>query len=267
MTGAGGVFTGHPSIAAVSHQRRALILTVVVALHAFALTLLLGSAPVVNAPDEERSLITFDVTSAPPPPPVRSPPPRLPPEPVRRAAEPAGGSSPARPAPTARARDIAPASSFEATINPDAAPLAPPLPDLGGGLAGLDLDGAGGTGEGAGAGSGTGPGDGTGRLRWARAQWIEQPPRRLIDDHWPERAKANSISGAVLLACVMPRPGRPERCEVIMEHPAGEEFGAAALRMSAVFRIRPVRRNGRVQHDIHVIVPVIFRHPRERPAP
>lgn len=113
-----------------------------------------------------------------------------------------------------------------------------------------------GTGTGRGAGNGAGDGGG-GKVRYARASWIYRPTDAELRRFWPPDAVRDRVSGHALLACRVPRSGRPERCWVVSDTPAGIGFGAAAVQMAPLFRIRPVLRNGKVL-PVPVIVPVAF---------
>jgi protein TonB len=218
---------------------------------------------------EPPSLSLFDVAViplvAPPPPPHRplpreqgdarsKPAPRIP------APSPAPHPAPLPPAATSALRrpDV-----LDATLAPDA-PMTAALtgdalastadgrqPASGAGLGGVGSGGDGGS-EGDGSGSGVRK-----RVPLAGAAWIRKPTDREMRAFWPERARRLRISGNAMLSCIVPRSGQPRSCSVLTEAPDGEGFGLAALRMSPIFRIRPVMR-GRIPDQIPVRVPVIF---------
>ncbi|WP_267414716.1 TonB family protein, partial [Sphingomonas sp. GC_Shp_4] len=133
---------------------------------------------------------------------------------------------------------------------------APPAPAIGPaqGLAARD-----GQGSGRGVGDGMGDGDGTGGRgpTYGAAAWIVKPNDQEMAPFWPLSAKANRKSGLVMLECKVPRPGPPKRCRIASEVPRHYGFGAAALAMSRLFRIRPVTRDTATL-DLPVIVPVVF---------
>ncbi|EZP51170.1 TonB family protein [Sphingomonas sp. RIT328] len=150
--------------------------------------------------------------------------------------------------------------------------LAPPLPPppslvspFGSDSAVVQLAGSGTAGTGAGEGSGVGLGAGSGaggdgKAHYAKASWIYRPTDAELRRFWPAEAVRRHISGRVILACAVPRSGRPERCVVLIETPADMGFGAAALAMQPLFRIRPVLRNGKVV-ALPILVPVAFDTP------
>lgn len=213
------------------------------------------------------ALSVFDV--APPPPPPRAapvPPPPLPPPPDRLTLR--DGGSPDRAPPSAPAPYDAPARTADLMAEPLPA-QAPqgqiPLPGLAGAAPSTGAGAGSADGEG-GRGRGDGTGTGDGRTGLARALWISMPSPRDLDRHWPERARRERIAGRVLLACIVPRPGPPRRCRVVDEHPRNLGFGAAAMRLSGMFRIRPVTRGAEVQ-KLPVIVPIDFAVPIEIKLP
>ncbi|RZL59873.1 MAG: TonB family protein [Sphingomonas sp.] len=243
-------------------DRTALALTIGV--HGVLLLLVLTMRPPsVPAPPSIPTLALFDV--APPPPP---PPPELPPPPIRPlppAPAPPGGAPPtaSRPPPPpidTTPQPLAPPSPPSTVVpspfgaDQDVAQLVGP-PSTG---AGMDA----GTGRGAGDGSGNGGG---GKTRYARASWIYRPSDAELRRFWPADAVRDRISGRALLACQVPRSGRPERCWLVSDTPADMGFGAAAVQMAPLFRIRPVLRNGKVL-PIPVIVPVVFDIAKSPPA-
>ena len=230
-------------------------LALALGVHGAVLLLFLTMRPPLPAPvPPVPSLTLFDVAPPPPPPPELPPPPKRPPPP---AAAPPGGAPPTASRPPPPAIDTTPqplappppprtvvTSPFGA--DQDVAHLVGP-PSIGAGL---------GTGTGRGAGSGAGDGGG-GKVRYARASWIYRPSDAEMRRFWPPAAVGNRISGRAVLACQVPRSGRPDRCWVVSETPADIGFGAAAVAMAPLFRIRPVLRNGKVL-PVPVIVPVAY---------
>jgi len=246
-------------------DRTALALTIGV--HGVLLLLVLTMRPpsVPTAPLIP-TLALFDVAPPPPPPPPELPPPPPPPRPPPPAPAPPGGAPPtaSRPPPPppidTTPQPLAPPSPPSAVVpspfgaDQDVAQLVGP-PSTGAGM---------GTGTGRDAGSGAGDGGG-GKTRYARASWIHRPSDAELRRFWPADAVRDRISGRALLACQVPRSGRPERCWLVSDTPADMGFGAAAVQMAPLFRIRPVLRNGKVL-PIPVIVPVVFDIAKSPPA-
>lgn len=241
-------------------DRTALALTIGV--HGVLLLLVLTMRPPsVPAPPSIPTLALFDV--APPPPPELPPPPirPLPPAPAPPGGAPPTASRPPPPPPIdTTPQPLAPPSPPSAVVpspfgaDQDVAQLVGP-PSTGAGM---------GAGTGRGAGSGAGDGGG-GKTRYARASWIYRPSDAELRRFWPADAVRDRISGRALLACQVPRSGRPERCWLVSDTPADMGFGTAAVQMAPLFRIRPVLRNGKVL-PIPVIVPVVFDIAKSPPA-
>ncbi|WP_019517369.1 TonB family protein [Sphingomonas sp. Mn802worker] len=143
------------------------------------------------------------------------------------------------------------ADGFAASLNPATDSIA----GLGSAAMGAGI----GSSDGAGAGSGQGDGNGAGRGRGkpVRARWQQVPTNLEMKPYWPERARAARLSGKAILECVVPRVGPPKSCRALAEIPSGSGFGQAAVKMSPIFRIVPVTREGRVE-DMPIIVPVVF---------
>lgn len=210
-------------------DRTALALTIGV--HGVLLLLVLTMRPPsVPAPPSIPTLALFDVAPPPPPPIDTTPQPLAPPSPP----------SAVVPSPFGADQDVA------QLVGP---------PSTGAGM---------GAGTGRGAGSGAGDG-GAGKTRYARASWIYRPSDAELRRFWPADAVRDRISGRALLACQVPRSGRPERCWLVSDTPADMGFGTAAVQMAPLFRIRPVLRNGKVL-PIPVIVPVVFDIAKSPPA-
>ncbi|WP_294189888.1 TonB family protein [uncultured Sphingomonas sp.] len=220
--------------------------------------------------------MTFDVP--PPPEPAMEVPPtpaRVPPDPATTHNDDPGGASAGRASPrnTQVERPPAPlpqvplppalldpspiraapitADGFATSLNPAADSIA----GLGSAAMGVGI----GSSEGAGAGRGQGDGNGAGRGRGkpVRARWQQVPTNLEMKPYWPERARAARLSGKAILECVVPKVGPPKSCRALAEIPNGSGFGQAAVKMSPIFRIVPVTREGKVE-DMPIIVPVVF---------
>ncbi|MBJ6122003.1 TonB family protein [Sphingomonas mollis] len=242
-------------------RRRVAAMAATILVHAVLLLIILsgrGTQTVVSP--VTTALTVFDVSLPPPPAPLPVPPP-----PVRERPHPDAGGSPGRARTLPRAAMAqAPTPSVRAAMLVEEPPLVSPqgrpisadllaLPDIAvGNGGGAERGGAGGSGNG--RGSGTGSGDGVGL---ARALWIRMPTVPEMEPYWPVRARRERIAGRVILACIVPRPGPPRRCSVIHEHPQGIGFGSSAVKMSRLFRMKPVTRGSAVE-DLPVIVPVRF---------
>ncbi|MGC1302487.1 MAG: TonB family protein, partial [Caulobacteraceae bacterium] len=88
--------------------------------------------------------------------------------------------------------------------------------------------------------------------------WIHRPTLKEVSDLYPSGANHRRLDGYVVLACTIRADTRTRRCEVTTERPRGEGFGAAALRMTDLFRMHPVRIDGQVSEKVRVLVPIHF---------
>jgi protein TonB len=202
---------------------------------------------VILSPTVHEPPLPVDFVTLPPPPPKPLPKPIPPKTPRIDPGTPAPLPAP-REAPTATLAPLAPA-----------APVAAPVPGPGGVGTGA-TQGAGGTGNG-----GTGGGAGSGipapappKPRLVPPDWVHKPTPEDLRRLNPPGAQAQNQSGDVLLACRILATKRPERCRVVRETPRGYFFGAAALDASRDFRINPPTRDGAVDPDAWVVIPVHF---------
>lgn len=222
------VNTGHP-ILKDRRLRNAGLTVGIVAAHlvVFAVIGRNGPAGPPVLPQPVLEVVLFNPPEPPPPPP---PPPPSNPSPV------VGGGAPAAPSrihtpppPPVPPPDSPPAPVSQApepAITVGVAPTASPEPGFG-------LGGRG-TGTGTGEGEGDGPGSGSGALilRGANGREIfEDTPREL-------RRRARNVD--VTVNCEIRLDERLTGCRVVGERPAGQGFGAVAVRVAeGRFRVRP----------------------------
>jgi protein TonB len=69
------------------------------------------------------------------------------------------------------------------------------------------------------------------------------------------------VTGMAMLACAVAADTQVRQCRVLAERPPWEGFGAAALQMARVFRIRPTLVDGKVYEKARVEIPVYFGTP------
>lgn len=69
-----------------------------------------------------------------------------------------------------------------------------------------------------------------------KADWIVRPTAQEVAAAFPPRAKG---AGKAVIACRVTAAGTLEACEVASEEPAGQGFGAAALKLAPAFRMAP----------------------------
>ncbi|MDZ4320415.1 MAG: energy transducer TonB [Phenylobacterium sp.] len=66
----------------------------------------------------------------------------------------------------------------------------------------------------------------------------------------------------MVLSCQVTARGTLEGCSVVEESPADQDFGAAAMRMTRLFRMRPRTADGAPVEGGTVRIPITFRLPR-----
>ena len=92
---------------------------------------------------------------------------------------------------------------------------------------------------------------------WRRVERGGSPLR-----FYPAAAQRRGIEGSATIACVVDAGGMLHDCQVLSEAPAGVGFGEAAVRMSVLFRMRPLDKDGQKVDGGVVRIPIRFRLPR-----
>lgn len=80
--------------------------------------------------------------------------------------------------------------------------------------------------------------------------------------YYPAHAARKGIEGEVLLECTVQTDGSLQPCSVKSEEPKGEDFGTAALKMSALFKVKPQAKDGRPMVGRQLTIPIHFRLPK-----
>jgi TonB family protein len=88
--------------------------------------------------------------------------------------------------------------------------------------------------------------------------WIRKPSGGDVDALYPMSAQRGRVNGRAVIGCSVAATGLLEDCAVIDESPAGFGFGAAALKMSRSFQMRPQTRDGVPVSGAQVSIPINF---------
>lgn len=101
-----------------------------------------------------------------------------------------------------------------------------------------------------------------------KPDWVRRPGGDSATRFFPDRAARLEIEGRVVMLCHVRNDGLLGLCEILEETPPGYDFGAAALKMAPLFRMRPLNP---LKFDVPgdsgftVRVPIFFKRPE--PAP
>ncbi len=85
---------------------------------------------------------------------------------------------------------------------------------------------------------------GDGAATYEPPTWLGAPTLEQMEDAYPPKALAGGVEGWARLLCRAAATGRLVGCVVEREAPADEAFGAAALQLTPLFRVRPEKRGG-----------------------
>jgi protein TonB len=73
--------------------------------------------------------------------------------------------------------------------------------------------------------------------------WIERPSADAVKAAYPPVASAAKISGRAVVQCVVGVDGANHECRVVEETPRGRGFGEAALGLSKLYVMTPMKRD------------------------
>ena len=91
-----------------------------------------------------------------------------------------------------------------------------------------------------------------------KPDWVAKPNGNDLVRFYPEAASKAGKTGMAAISCRVRPDGSLRACKVRNQNPARYGFGAAALKMSPLFRMRPKDGDGHSTAGAEVIIPIKF---------
>jgi len=92
--------------------------------------------------------------------------------------------------------------------------------------------------------------------------WLRLPSGQDIARVFPDRAQRQEVQGLATVLCHVSSEGTLVNCEVTAEAPGGAGFGAAAMKLTPLFKMKPQTRDGTPVIGGTVRIPMRFNLPK-----
>jgi TonB family protein len=93
--------------------------------------------------------------------------------------------------------------------------------------------------------------------------WLRKPTGADMAEFYPKAAAAAHVEGHATIHCKVAATGELTDCVASNDEPAGQGFGEAALRLSALFKMRPMTRDGIPVSGGRINIPIRFMLPKQ----
>lgn len=94
------------------------------------------------------------------------------------------------------------------------------------------------------------------------ADWLRKPTSEDMARYYPERATRMNIEGRATLSCTVNARGTLDACSVSAEEPSEAGFGDAAIKLSKLFKMRPMTKDGAPVDGGKINIPIRFQLPK-----
>jgi len=92
--------------------------------------------------------------------------------------------------------------------------------------------------------------------------WLRKPSAEDLAKYFPDRAQRMGVNGKATISCTVNARGLLEGCSVVSEDPSDQGFGEAAIKMSKLFKMRPMSKDGAPVDGGTVRIPLRFELPK-----